>query len=74
MSSEQSVGAAVRCRPGIVPVCGGPGSAVHHERNPARRINLEFFHALALHRVRDKCLYVSGYGIKSGAGLFGTML
>ena len=31
----------VRCRPGTVPVCGGPGSALHR------------FAALALHRIRD---------------------
>jgi hypothetical protein len=31
----------MRCRPGTVPVCGGPGSALHR------------FAALALHRIRD---------------------
>src|SRR6516162_6921197 len=39
----------VRCRPGTVPVRGGPGSAVHrHERVYAR-----LQRAMALHRIRD---------------------
>src|SRR5262249_28285855 len=54
----QSVEAAVRCRPGTVPVCDGPGSAVHHERTPAQRTNFDGFRTLALHRVRDTCLYL----------------
>jgi hypothetical protein len=43
----------VRCRPGTVPVCGGPGSAVHHERTLAQGTNFDGFHALVLHRIRD---------------------
>jgi hypothetical protein len=65
----------MRCRPGIVPVCDCPGSAVHHERNPARRTNLDGFRALVLHRVRDTCASMySANGVKPGAGFFGIML
>src|SRR5262245_45475092 len=43
----------MRCRPGTVPVCGGPGSAAQHERTPRHGITMVAFRALVLHRIRD---------------------
>jgi hypothetical protein len=43
----------MRCRPGIVPVRGGPGSAVHRYALHRYALYRYALHRYALHRIRD---------------------
>src|SRR6516165_12420 len=57
--------AAVRCRPGIITICGGPGSAVHRSRI---HLATGWLFALALRRIRDTHHLFARRRMSSAAG------
>src|SRR5262245_45631554 len=69
----RGIGAAVRCRPGTFTVCGGPGSAAHHERSLNHISALSSVLALVLHRIRDTDLSLWGRATRAGVALIAAL-
>ena len=63
----------MRCRPGTFTVCGGPGSAAHHERSLNHISALSSVLALVLHRIRDTDLSLWGRATRAGVALIAAL-